>query len=344
MRILPISLSNINKKHNVRKIDEPKDNITVLSDKTHYYPSFGYCDVHISTMKTLNESVKNSISKNFADYNKTLAELNDYKSKLAKIEQAGRKAAQLITQYSSYEYSIAEVIPSYALECSTELMAAIKQTGIFETPENILLTIANIPKLETTAGIDVHTKKPYTTEQTGKSRANSQLYATVIMLDLLDKKLSSSKFSDDEIQLITSMRNSVLDKISSIYGKDAYSRIQKLKMMGKDAAIEDKRASLRLLEEFDGKARDLDYDEAFYKNLDKLLKHSETLGTTIKDAFTEDTVAVPVIRLSYHTHPQELHDHEHIHEHTHDHIHEHGYSHEYMHQHGIEHMHKKELK
>lgn len=343
MNILPISMSEINRQnYSLRNIKKSNDKSREVYENAPsiYYPTFGYCEPHMKMMRTLNESITKSINKNYADYINALKVVADYKSKLSKIEEVQRKAAQLITQYASYEYSVAEVIPSYALECSSETMNAIKQTGIFDTPKDILLTIANIPKLDTKPGIDKYTGKEYTPEQTRKSRANSQLYSTVIMLDLLDKKISSSELTEDEKLLVMNMRASVFDTISSIYGKDAYSRIQKLKMMGKDASIEDKRASLRLLEEFDQKAKDLDFGEDFYNNLNKLLKHSETFGTDIQEAFTERTASVPVVKLSYHTHPQNV-EHIHPHEHTHEHTHE--YSHEYMHEHGIAHTHDEKL-
>ena len=299
--------------------------------KTSVNPAFGYCEPHMRLMRTLNESIQKSINTNFAEYRKVQMECSDYMAKLQNMEQMHKKAAQLITQYANYEYSMAEVIPSYALECASDVMTAINNTQIFGTPQDILLTIANIPKLSTVAAVDNNTGKAYTPEQARKSRANSQLYSTVILLDLLDKSISSAKLNKDEKHLVLSMRQAVLSSINSVYGDDAYNRIKTLKMMGKDASTEDKRASLELMKDFDNKAKDLNFGDNFYKNLDKLLKHKETLGTEIEDAFTDKIMKTPPVMLRYHTHPQ-------MSEQTHEHIH----THDYMHQHGIPHTHQHE--
>jgi len=301
-------------------------------------PGFGYCDIHQGRMKTANENIRKTISQKFAEYGKIRESFVNYTQKLEFMKNAHQQVALLATQYANYQYSLAEVIPSYALESSSELMKAIEETQVFETPEEILLTIANIPKIETASGVDINTGKAYTQEQLKKSRASSQLYSTSLLLDLLDKKLTTTKLDRSKKALISNMRKSIIDSISSVYGVDAYTRIQKLKMMGPNASIEDKKASLNLLQEFDNIARDLDFGRDFYKNLDKLLKYQETTGIDLENSLTRALEHFPKVILHYHTHPQgSTHSH---HEHSHPHTH----THEEMHRYGIEHTHDLEKK
>ena len=340
MQILPITSIQTNyQKYNKINKSTPQTHCTNIG-YANIYPTFGYCEPHMRMMRTLNGSLYQSVCKNFAEYSEALQASKNYMAKLELIEKSQRKAAQLLTQYASYEYSLAEVIPSYALECASELKSAIESTQIFSNPKDVLVTIGNIPKLATRAGIDKHTGKEYTVVQTLKSRANSQLYSTAIMLDILDKSIKTSSLPEEEQTLVLEMRDTVLRSISSIYGEDAYARIQKLKMMGSDASIEDKRASLNILQEFDSKAKELDFGREFYENLDKLIKHKETFGTDIDEAFTGTETRIPPVVLAYHTHPQEA---MHTHEHTHTHEHEDEHSHEYMHTHGIPHTHNDEV-
>lgn len=302
-----------------------------------YVPSFGYCEPHMRLMKTLNNKFADAISSVFQQYEEAQKQSNLYNNKLKISDNSHKTAAQMLAQYANYQYSMAEVIPSYAMESAPEIAEALSKTTIFTNPVDIMLTLNNIQNLETQTGIDKNTGKPYAQEQMRKSKANTQLYSTVLLLETLDKNLSISDIDDETKSRILGLRKNVMNSISDIYGEDAFDRIQKLKKMGSNASVEDKRASLNLVKEFDEKAQELVFADEFNEKLQNLVDYINRKENRTTETRNDDSVKAPVVTLKYHTHPQNM---EHDHNHEHDHHHHNDLSHEQMHERGINHSHK----
>lgn len=301
----------------------------------YYAPSFGYCEPHMRLMKTLNEKFANAIGTTFSEYEKMLGEANKYLSKFKIGDESNKMATQTLAQYANYQYSMAEVIPSYAMETAPEVVATLLKTKIFSNPIDIMLNINNIQKLETAVGVDKNTGKLYTEEQARRSKANTQLYSTVMLLEMLDKNMPAANLTGKSQEMLTELRKSVLNSISKIYGDDAYDRIQILKKMGLDASTENKRKSLELVKEFDEKAQELTFSEDFNKKLEELINYQNEIENRTKEVQMDSSLSAPVVTLKYHTHAQE-HDHDHAPKYTAKSPH----SHEEMHEHGIPHTHE----
>lgn len=343
-----VAVSPFNHKINYKKSNDKKctDNTTNIDVKKYnlpiffYKPSFGYCEPHMRLMSTLNDQFTTAINSVISQRDKFLLLAQARQQKIDENNNIHKLSAQMLAQYANYQYSMAEVIPSYAIESAPEIAAALTRTTVFTNPVDIMLVLKNIPELQTKEGFDKNTGKPYTDEQMRKSKANTQLYTSVLLLEMLDKNIEKSKLDEKAKSIIAALRQSVLDSISSIYGSDAYDRIQVLKKMGKNASIEDKRKSLDLVREFDEKAQELSFGSDFNEKLKELITHINTVENRTNEVVknTQD-IKIPTVKLMYHTHPQGM-EHSHSHDHTH-HDHEHNdLTHEQMHQLGIEHSHK----
>ena len=322
--------------NNITNVGLKKQNLPIF----FYKPSFGYCEPHMRLMSTLNNQFANAVNSIISKRDEVLDFAKARQQKIDENNSIYKLSAQMLAQYANYQYSMAEVIPSYAMESAPEVAAALTRTTVFTNPVDIMLVLKNIPELQTAEGFDKNTGKPYTDEQMRKSKANTQLYTSVLLLEMLDKNLEKSELDKKAKSMIVTLRQSVLDSISSIYGSDAYERIQVLKKMGKNASIEDKRKSLDLVREFDEKAQALNFGSVFNEKLNELINHINTVENRINevDKNTQE-VKIPTVKLMYHTHPEGM-EHSHSHDHCH-HDHEHdGLTHEQMHQLGIEHSHK----
>ena len=349
MNITPISLRNYqltNPKNDYpNKTINKSNNFTISNMPNHYYgPSFGYCEGHTHLMKTLNGKFANAIKTVFEEYEKVLGEAAKSHSKLKVSDDGHKLATQMLAQYTNYQYSMAEVIPSYAMETAPEVAAALSKIKAFSNPVDIMLNISNIPKLQTKVGIDKNTQKMYTAEQSRKSRANTQLYSTIMLIEMLDKNIAISNLNTKSKDMISELRASALDSISKIYGEDVFDRIQVLKKMGLNASNDDKKKSLALVKEFDEKAQELKFSDDFNKKLEELINYQNTIENRTVETQVDIPISIPVVTLKYHTHPQKLENivpvdtQKHSRERTVDDPH----SHEYMHEHGMEHAHNVE--
>ena len=114
----------------------------------------------------------------------------------------------------------------------------------------------------------------------------------------------------------------VNNSLDGIYGKDTVKRILELSDIGDNPTLEQKQASVRLIEEFDNKAKELTFTEEFEKGLQNLIDSENIrLGKTIENTGVGLQSSVE-IKLAYHTH---AHQHEgHVHDHHHHHHHHHG--------------------
>ena len=114
----------------------------------------------------------------------------------------------------------------------------------------------------------------------------------------------------------------VNNSLDGIYGKDTVKRILELSDIGDNPTLEQKQASVRLIEEFDNKAKELTFTEEFEKELQDLIDSENIrLGKTIENTGVGLQSSVE-IKLAYHTH---AHQHEgHVHDHHHRHHHHHG--------------------
>ena len=346
MHITKIQNYNLQKNYfnnNQKKSNNKNPNIQypqMMTQNAYYMPSFGYCDIHMRLMNTLNDKFANTINSVFNTRNNIINSiLSNRENKTNKNNQAHKLAAQMIGQFANYQYSMDEVIPSYAIASSVQVAAALSKSQIFTNPVDIMLTINNLQNIETKDGIDKNTGRPYTDEQMRKSKANTQLYSTVIMLELLDKNLENSNLDEKTKLNLKDLRAMVIGSIEKIYGKDAYNRIQILKEMGLDASVEDKRKSLDLVKEFDEKAQELKFSSEFDEKLDELINYINKKENRTKEYNNNiKEIKIPVITLKYHTHP---HEHSHNNTDVSEHEHNHYHTHEEMHEKGIEHTHQE---
>ena len=321
MRISPITTNFVATRFQKQKNNEKQQSLY----SQNYNISFGWCYPHIYASNDLNKKFNNAISKVLQS---ELAVRNDIfqknlakKTKYSKLDNAAAKAVQLFSQYCNMQYAVAEMIPTYALSTNKSLAEMIKQMEVFQDPVKTLIAIGNVTNLKARAGVDKNTGKEYTQTQTEKAKAGTQLYLTTFLLKQLKEQLGNvdNQQTKNQIEKLFVMVNNSLD---GIYGKDTVKRILELSDIGDNPTLEQKQASVRLIEEFDNKAKELTFTEEFEKELQDLIDSENIrLGKTIENTGVGLQSSVE-IKLAYHTH---AHQHEgHVHDHHHHHHHHHG--------------------
>lgn len=269
--------------------------------------SFGWCIPHVDAMQFTNNLFNKSVLKQIEKQNiakSTIEGLNKIKNtQYSLMDQASAEAAKLFSQYCNVQYSVSEMLPSYALSLNEPLILMMKELDTMNNPVNTLVVINDLTKLKTKAGIDKNTGLEYTKEQATKAKAGTQLYTTVMMLENINKNLHNSVLTDISREKINFLTNIIHSKIYEIYGKDAYQNIVNLSKMGSSPTFEQKKASLSLLKELDSKAQELSFPEEFEAGLRDLIDYQNKVeGKTLTNngkGITDDLSLV----LSYHTHP-----------------------------------------
>ena len=233
-------------------------------------------------------------------------------TKYSLLDNAAAKATQLFSQYCNMQYTVAEMLPSYALSTNKSLLESIKQMEVFQDPIKTLIAINNVTKINTKAGIDKNTGKEYTKTQTEKAKAGTQLYVTAFMLSQLKDQIEQMEDSETKLQ-ITKMFNLVNESIDNIYGKGTLDRIIALSDIGLNPTVEQKIASVKLIEEFDKNGRVLEFSEEFEQELENLIKNENLrLGKSVENTGVGMTSAME-IKLAYHTHSHNHQEHHHHH-------------------------------
>ena len=284
-------------------------------------PSFGWCTPHIKSMEELNNKFSYAVNNALKHIEANRVEIN--KKNLAKntryslLDAAASKTAQLFSQYSNMQYTVAEMLPTYALRMNSSLISNIKKLYTVNDPIMTLITINDVTKMNMEAGIDKHTGKPYTQEQLLKAKSGTKLYTTVILLQQIEKTIDSieNKEVKNKVQNLYDM---VQASLNNIYGDNTYARILALSNIEGEITNDQKRASVSLIKEFDSKAADLSLPPEFEQRLKELIDSENIrLGKTIMPDEQQYSTNLG-IRVVYHTHPNEVsHSHEHHHEHPH---------------------------
>lgn len=271
------------------------------------YISFGWCTPHTRAMESLNTSFNKAIQKILGAQNiakSTIDGKNLFKkTQYSLLDKASAEAATLFSQYCNTQYTVSEMLPSYALSMNKPLINMMEESDVLNNPINTLISINNVMKLKMKAGIDKNTAKEYTEEQVKKAKAGTQLYTTVMLIEKIKQHVNDAaltEISKDKVKGLTAMIHSAID---SIYGKDTYQRIINLSKIGENPTLEQKQASINLIKELDAKAQELTLPEEFEKGLQDLINYQNNIeGKTIQNSGTgmNDDFA---LKLSYHTHP-----------------------------------------
>lgn len=322
MKVLPITTYNY-KVNNFNKKNKLQNALSLPSTNNNFVYSnisFGWCDPHVSVSKKINSKIKTAISnllEREAKVKNDIALKNKMKqTKYALLDDAAANATQLFSQYCNMQYTVAEMIPTYALSTNESLVDKIKQMDVFQDPVKILIAINNVTQIKTRAGIDKNTGKEYTKSQTEKARAGTQLYVTTFLLKQLKEQLENVKNPETKEQ-IENLLEMVSSSLDDIYGKDTVKRILDLSDIGLEPTLEEKRASVKLIEEFDGKAKELNFSEEFKEGLKNLIESENIrLGKTIENTGVGIQSSFE-IKLSYHTHAHHAEEHHHHHHHDH---------------------------
>lgn len=299
---------NGNRSNNVELFATPKSYIT-----------FGWCMPHLQAMKDINKQFNQAVYKAVKAQNAAIEDINAKKlhqyTKYGLIDDACAKAAKMFAQYCNIQYSVAEMLPSYALSLNDPLIEMMEKLEGINNPVNTLITINNLTKLNMQGGIDKNTSKIYTTEQVKKAKAGTQLYTTVLLLDRVKQQLKTQNINSS-VKLQTEELISILEgKIDKIYGENTYNRIMRLSNIGSNPTLEQKRASVALIQEFDQKAQQLSLSGEFEEKLQKLIDCANLEeGKTLPNQGKGLSGSVD-LKLAYHTHPhsQEIAHHHHHH-------------------------------
>jgi len=303
------------------------DKNQLMSTFPKSYISFGWCWPHIKAMESLNANFNKAIQKVLGAQSiakSTIDGKNLFKkTQYSLLDKASAEAATLFSQYCNTQYTVSEMLPSYALSMNKPLVDMMEESDVLNNPINTLISINNVMKLKMKAGIDKNTAKEYTEEQVRKAKAGTQLYTTVMLVEKIKQHVNDAtltEISKDKVKGLTNMIHSAID---SIYGKDTYQRIMNLSKIGENPTLEQKQASVNLIKELDAKAQELTLPEEFKKGLQDLIDYQNNVeGKTIQNSGSgmKDDFA---LKLSYHTHPhqkineettnitQEVHHHEH---------------------------------
>lgn len=282
------------------------------------YITFGWCMPHMQAMKDINKQFNQAVYKALKAQDAAIENINARKlhqyRKYGLIDDACAKAAKMFAQYCNIQYSVAEMLPSYALSLNDPLTEMLEKLEGINNPVNTLITINNLTKLNMQGGIDKNTSKVYTPEQVKKAKAGTQLYTAVLLLDRIKQQLKTQDINPS-VKLQTEDLISILEeKIDKIYGENTYNRIMSLSNIGSNPTLEQKRASVALIQEFDQKAELLSLNDEFEEKLQKLidcanLEEGKTLPNQGKGLSGNID-----LKLAYHTHP---HSQEIVHHHHH---------------------------
>ena len=151
------------------------------------------------------------------------------------------------------------------------------------------------------AGIDKHTGKEYTAEETNKAKSGTQLYTVTLLMEQLKNKIDEMDNGENKA-MFTRLYDNVSTSIDKIYGHNTINRILELSNIGPNPTYAQKVASLNLIKEFDKKGQALDLPENFEKELQELIdKENVRLEKTIENSGVGLTTNIG-IKLVYHTH------------------------------------------
>lgn len=291
-----------------------------LSVMSKSYINFGWCIPHINAMKNLNEQFNLAVQKNIKNQEAAKASIdakNLFKqTQYGLLDDASAKAAKLFAQYCNIQYSVAEMLPSYALSLNKPLMVMMDKMDGLNNPISTLITINNLTKLNMQGGIDKNTSKVYTPDQVKKAKAGTQLYASILLLDRVKQQLKSQNLDNSIKSQIEELVSILETKIDKIYGKNTLFRITQLSNIGENPTLEQKKSSIALIQEFDQKAQLLSLNGEFEDGLKTLIEFANKQeGKTIPNQGKGLSGGVD-LKLSYHTHSHEnVHSHEHVHHH-----------------------------
>lgn len=273
------------------------------------YISFGWCTPHIRAMQSLNENFNKAIQKILGAQNiakNTIDGKNLFKkTQYSLLDKASAEAAKLFSQYCNAQYTVSEMLPSYALSMNKPLVDMIEKLDVLNNPINTLIAINDVMKIKMKAGIDNNTAKEYTEEQVKKAKAGTQLYTTVMLVEKINQHLNNAALTEISREKVKCLTNMIHSAIDSLYGKDTYRRIMELSKIGENPTFVQKQASINLIKEFDEKAQELTLPKEFEEELQDLIDYQNNVeGKTIQNSGTgvKDDFA---LKLSYHTHPQE---------------------------------------
>lgn len=282
------------------------------------YINFGWCVPHVQAMKNLNEQFNLAIQKTIRSQETAKASIdakNLFKqTQYGLLDDASVKAAKLFAQYSNIQYSVAEMLPTYALSLNKPLIEMMDKMDGLNNPINTLITINNLTKLNMQGGIDKNTSKVYTPNQVKKAKSGTQLYATVLLLDRVKQQLNSCSFDSSSKSQIENLVSILESKIDNIYGKNTYERIMQLSKIGSNPTLEQKKASIALIREFDEKAQLLSLNGEFEDGLKALIESANKQENKTIPNPGKGLLGGIDLKLAYHTHPQEdVHHHHHHH-------------------------------
>lgn len=288
------------------KINTNKMNYTSIYKSSNL--TFGWCTPHIAAMQSLNTMFNSVIQKTLEKQNEarsTYEALNRHKqTQYALMDKANTDAAKLFSQYCNTQYTAAEMLPSYALSLNKPLNEMMQNLDAINNPINTLITINNVTKLKMAPGIDKHTGKEYTKEETHKAKSGTQLYTTVMLLDKLHENSNSPALTDESRTKINNLTAIIHTTIDNIYGENTFKRIKELSSIGAEPTLEQKKASIDLIKELDLKAQELVLPEEFETGLLDLINHQNGIeGKTIANQ-NDGKIDEISLKVAYHTHPK----------------------------------------
>ena len=309
MNIMPVSSSFIR-----------TNNYTFNRNKETKNINFGWCFPHIKAMETLNSKFENAVQKALAEQRAEISSIgrknNIKKTRYSLLDSTASKTAQLFSQYCNMQYTVAEMIPTYALRMNKSLLDGIADLEVMRDPVKTLIAINDVTKMKMNAGVDKNTGKVYTEEQLVKAKSGTQLYTVTLLLQQIKARVNMIDNPDTRRE-VTELSDIVKASVERIYGRNAYERIMALSNIEGEITTEQKKASVALISEFDSKAEELKLPQEFEQRLSRLIETENTrLGKTLEAEETKTGMDIG-IKLSYHTHAAEG---EHVHHHDHPHF------------------------
>ncbi len=319
MKIQSITNYNLNsysllktERQNLETTNSVKDRVFPKS-----YINFGWCTPHITAMSQLNAqfnlAVERTLKTQEAAMNRINAKNVLKQTRYDLLDNASAKAAKLFSQYCNVQYSTAEMLPTYSLSLNKPLITMMNKLNGLNNPISTLITINNITKLNMLSGIDKNTSKAYTPEQLQKAKSGTQLYTTILLLDRVKAQLKTQNLDDNSKKQVENLIGIIECAVDKIYGNNTYDRIMKLSNIGPNPTLEQKRASIALIQEFDAKSQVLDFGEEFENNLKALIEYQNKAENKTVVNTGKGLIGDVGLKLSYHTHAQEETHHHHHH-------------------------------
>ena len=140
MKIISVSNYNYNPRTNLntKKINNPQKQQTRQIN-------FGWCVPHLHYSETLNKQFEAGVKKILDGQKKALENIENLnklkQTRYSLLDDTAAKATQMFSQYCNKQYTVAELLPTYALSLNKSLIPYLQEMLAVKDPINNLIAI-----------------------------------------------------------------------------------------------------------------------------------------------------------------------------------------------------------